>query len=276
MTASWKIIGSFGIAVTLGVVVWSCGGETSGSPTTPSSPSLAVSGPTAGMRVVTAWSCFTATQAGILSPGGDCATRRMDISESYSAALVAPDAPTNLASSVSGGTVTLTWVAPSSGDPATSYVIQAGSAPGASNVAGFDTGSAATSLTVSDVASGAYYVHVRSRNAAGVSAPSNEILLLVVNTSSCTSPPAGPTALVAAVSGSTVKLAWRGSAGATSYVIEAGAAPGASDLANVNTGSAANSLVAQNVSVGLYYVRVRASNACGVSGPSNEVGVSVR
>src|SRR5207244_9415312 len=42
----------------------------------------------------------------------------------------APNAPVNLAAAASGSSVTLTWGAPSGGDPVTNYIIEAGSASG--------------------------------------------------------------------------------------------------------------------------------------------------
>lgn len=87
-------------------------------------------------------------------------------------------APRNLAPSVSGSTVTLTWASPTTGAP-TSYVVQAGSGPGGANLANFDTGSSATTMVASGVGSGNYYVRVYGKNTCGLSPPSNEILLAV-------------------------------------------------------------------------------------------------
>ena len=50
-------------------------------------------------------------------------------------------------------------------------------------------------------------------------------------------------------------------------------APGALDAARVNV--AATSLVANAVPDGVYYVRVRAANARGVSAPSQEIAITV-
>jgi hypothetical protein len=89
----------------------------------------------------------------------------------------APTAPTSLASTVVGDQVTLNWTAPAAGCPATGYVIQAGSAAGASNLALLNVG-ASTSLTVT-APPGTYYVRVVATNAAGGSVPSNEIVVVV-------------------------------------------------------------------------------------------------
>jgi hypothetical protein len=79
--------------------------------------------------------------------------------------------------SIAQNTVTLAWSAGSGN--ATSYVVEAGSSPGLTNLANSDLGSAAPALTATNVAAGTYYVRVRAKNACGVSAPSNEVVLTV-------------------------------------------------------------------------------------------------
>jgi hypothetical protein len=78
---------------------------------------------------------------------------------------------------VSGSTVTLAWNA-STGSPS-SYVVEAGSAAGLSDLANFDTGGTSTTLRATGVGRGDYLVRVRARNACGISAPSNEVLASV-------------------------------------------------------------------------------------------------
>src|SRR5439155_166787 len=139
---------------------------------------------------------------------------RMKIAE----AIVPPGPPTGLAGTVNGSTVVLTWTAPTSGGAPTSYVIQAGYSPGLSNLANFSTGSAATSFTANNVASGVYYVRVLAANAGGTSGASNEISLFV---SACSGPPSAPSGLASLVSGSTVTLSWTAATGSpTNYLID--------------------------------------------------------
>jgi len=57
----------------------------------------------------------------------------------------------------------------------------------------------------------------------------------------------------------------------TSYLVRAGSAPGLSNLAQVDTRSAATTIAVPNVPPARYYVRVHAVNAQGVSVASNEV-----
>ena len=79
------------------------------------------------------------------------------------------------------------------------------------------------------------------------------------------------------MNGSTVTLFWIAAAGApTSYVLEAGSFAGGANVAVSDTGTAATSLTASNVGAGTYFVRVRARNACGTGGASNEAAVVVR
>ena len=181
------------------------------------------------------------------------------------------DTPLNLRASVSGSTVVLTWDSPLAGTPP-NYLIEAGSRPGASDLAQVVV--ADRSLTASEVGSGVYMVRVRSLYADHASGASNEIAVVVGG--GCSRAPDAPTGLVYSVSGSTVTLAWNAVPGAViSYVVVAGYSPGAANAANSDTGSRYTTLVATGVGNGTYYVRLHARNACGVSGPSNEVAVVV-
>lgn len=88
-----------------------------------------------------------------------------------------PQSPSNLRRRWNGSTVTLTWDAPT-GDPnsmPTSYLVEAGTAAGASNVGGLNVGNT-LSFSV-DVPPGTFYVRVRGVNARGVSDPSNEVVV---------------------------------------------------------------------------------------------------
>ena len=88
-----------------------------------------------------------------------------------------PGAPVGLVATVTGGTVVLSWNA-ASGSPAT-YVLEAGSAAGLSNVLVSDLGSVATSLSAS-APPGSYYVRIRAKNSCGTGPASNEILVTVL------------------------------------------------------------------------------------------------
>lgn len=212
------------------------------------------------------------------SPGpsaDDVAGIRFIYPGSSSAPTSAPGAPTALATSSSGSTVFLSWVAPSSGGAPAAYIVEAGSAPGLANLANFSTGNTATSFSASGVGSGSYFVRVKATNASGTSGASNESLLTVGN--ACTGAPLPPAGFTLTFnSGGTVSFVWSAAAGATSYIIEAGSAPGTANLANSNLGSSATAATFSGVGAGTYFVRLRSQNACGTSGgASNEITLVV-
>jgi hypothetical protein len=186
---------------------------------------------------------------------------------------VAQPGPQQLTATVTGTTVTLQW------NPATvtSYVVEAGSAPGLRDRAAVDVGNPAgnpVSVAFVNVAAGIYYVRVRSYLAGvGLTQPSNEALVIVGN--ACTLP---PSALAAAVNSNAVSLTWTAPPSAcqpASYVVQAGSAPGLTDLANISTGSTATFFSAAGVANGTYYVRVRAVYGAAIGDPSNEAIVRV-
>ncbi len=85
-----------------------------------------------------------------------------------------PEAPGTLAASVSGTTVSLAWGLATGN--ATTYVIEAGSASGLSNLVTFPTGNLDTAL-VTAAPPGRYYVRVRAANASGPGPASNEVVI---------------------------------------------------------------------------------------------------
>lgn len=189
-------------------------------------------------------------------------------------AAVAPNPPQSLAAVVNGNTVTLTWLAPATGDMPTSYLVEASLSPGGPLIASFPTTS--TSLVVGSVPNGVYYARVRALNADGSSAPSNEVIVVVPNGGTCQGPPLAPTNLVASVFGTFVTLTWAAPIGgcpAVGYAVQAGSAPGLSDITVINVGN----VTTLNASAppATYYVRVVALNGFGGSLASNEIVVTV-
>jgi predicted phage tail protein len=257
-----------------------CGGG-SRTPAAPSSAiSIAGGAPPAGSSTAApvSWSCFTSSAtAGSFGPAG-CATRLTTarLLPTAGAPVAAPDAPTNLTSTVSGSVVTLSWTAAATGEAATSYQIQAGSSTGQTNIATFDTGSTATSLAIFNVPAGTYFVRVRAVNSIGASAASNEVQVVVGGPPACASISA-PSGLTATIVGTTVTLSWGAPSGCapTSYIIQAGSAPGLSNLANFSTGSTATTFTAAGVGAGTYYVRVLAAATGAQSAPSTEIAFTV-
>jgi hypothetical protein len=120
-----------------------------------------------------------------------------------------------------------------------------------------------------------YYVRVRAVNADGSSAPSNEVIVVVPGGGGCTTPPSAPSNLTSSLFGLLVTLNWTAAGGcpATGYIVQAGSAPGASDVAIINLG--ASTTLSASAPPGTYYVRVVAVNGFGASVASNEIVVSV-
>jgi alpha-L-arabinofuranosidase len=176
--------------------------------------------------------------------------------------------PTALQASVVGQQVTLTWSPPPGDGSVASYVIEAGSMSDASNVVQFDTGSAATTLVV-NAAPGTYYVRVRGWVNGSLSAPTNEVVVVVHGGCGILTPPAAVSHTVSGHTGAgaAVQVMWPSVASATSYLLEAGSRPGLSDLATIESG---HTYLTTMAPPGTYYVRVRARSACGTSAPSDE------
>ena len=85
--------------------------------------------------------------------------------------------------------------------------------------------------------------------------------------------PSPPTGLAAHVSGSAVTLTWQTPGDATDFEVEVGMAPGATTARYAVGDTTVTG--ASNVPPGVYYVRVRARNEVGGSGPSTEIAVVV-
>lgn len=211
----------------------------------------------------------------IMWPDASCGSTASTLGSDDTAAvgnLYPSSRPSNLAATVNGSSVSLRWTAPALGGGVTTYVIEAGSAPGLADLANQETNSVVTSASFVDVPSGLYYVRVRARYGVATSAPSTEVRVAVNFTL-----PGAPRNLSASVSGSTVTLNWAppsSSSVVANYVIEAGSSPGLSDLAQTTIG-AQTSAVFAGVPTGAYYVRVRARNALGTGTASNEITVPV-
>ncbi len=277
---------TLGMCVTLGLAAVGCGTSTPTSPTptgsiaargftdVASTASLAsVSTSARGLAAaIVEWECF----AGGL--GGSCPAARVS-APGVATGEVVITPPSNLTRTVQGTTVLLSWGVPPGSQP-TSYVIEAGSTSGASNITVFDTGSAATGLTVNNVPPGTYFVRVRGKDAAGTGPASNEVTVVVGGSG----PPAAnctPRDLTGIAVGSDVALGWNepsgsgSQCGSNSYLIQVGTSPGASNLAQVSTPGLIPGYTVSGVPAGTYYIRVRSQGPGGLSAPSNEVVVTV-
>ena len=181
-----------------------------------------------------------------------------------------PEPPADLAVSISGSTVLLTWgETPTPG--VTGYRVLAGPWPTAT---GFSTTVPATTTSLAVPApAGVFVVRVTAIGPCGESVPSNPVVLGV---GGAAMPPGEPLDLVAEVTGSTVAFWWAAPVTggvAAAYVLEAGSGPGLSDIARLPLATASASAV--GVPSGTYFVRVRALNAAGAGAASSEIQVVV-
>lgn len=184
----------------------------------------------------------------------------------------APNQPTELAHTLTGQALRLTWVPPAAGPRPEEYVIEVGSFPHGIDLGVFPTGSTRTELSTifNGDNGGQNFVRVRSANRAGAGLQSNEIQVLPRVSGA-------PRTLSAIVTGFSVTLSWSAAnLPVISYIIEAGSASGLADLANFSTGTTATSFTANGVPSGTYFVRARGIGPGGAGPPSNEVTVIVR
>lgn len=181
--------------------------------------------------------------------------------------VVAPDPPDQLAPIVTEGRLTLTWQRPRTGPVPTSYLLEVGTAASRSDIAVIPTST--TVFQFSGVPPGVYFVRVRSVAGAVAGPPSLDSTMVVGNVPA---PPGEPSFLTSSVAGNVVTIRWGAPyfGPVTDYVIEAGTQPGASNIAVFRTGNTATSITIPGVPPGRYYLRMRAVNAIGTSGPSFE------
>lgn len=89
-----------------------------------------------------------------------------------------PAVPTQVGHTKAGDTVTITWGPPPGDERPTTYVVEAGNAPGLNNAGTYVTPGAVTTLS-RQAPPGSFYVRVFSRNACGTSPASSEIVVTV-------------------------------------------------------------------------------------------------
>jgi len=182
----------------------------------------------------------------------------------------APDAPTNLTVSATGTVLTFSWTPATTGSAPTSYTLHVGNAPGATTLPVQSTTD--TSLSVPIAAGGTYFARVRAVNTHGTSVASQEVSVSVATPNPR---PGAPTGLTASFAGRTISIAWTAPTTGdpvTSYTLEVGSAKGLSNLLVVPMG-AGTSFAAPGVPDGVFWLRVRGSNAAGNGPPSQDLGV---
>ena len=160
------------------------------------------------------------------------------------------------------------WNEPTAGGVPTSYAIDVGLAPGATALT---LAAPTTEFQVIGAPPGRYYVRVRGLNAAGSGPPSVDEVLVIGGGAMG---PAVPRFATAWMLGSRLLMHWeRNQYGGdvTHYLVEAGTAAGLANIATIPVSVPAFTF--DGVPPGTFFLRVRAVNAAGVSGPSNEVMV---
>ena len=183
----------------------------------------------------------------------------------------APPAVQNFMVTPNGLNADFTWDAVPG---ATGYKIEVGSAPGLSDLLVLPLGAVTTLSAVAPPPGGVFHVGIRALIGI-LEGPRTEIVVTLPG-GGCTTAPDAPTGLSFTPAGVNVTLNWTASTGcpATSYIVEAGSAPGLSNLGRFDTGSAAPTITASGPS-NTYHVRVLGTNPFGTSGPSNEVIITI-
>jgi hypothetical protein len=134
---------------------------------------------------------------------------------------------------------------------------------------------------------GTFWIIAVKGHTNATTAPASAWLQVVVNVSTCGSAPLAPTSLQnLPTPGTPVALSWTSGPGiepgggdsggcpAKHFLVAAGTAPGLSNIAVLEI-SGAVTILQGTAPAGTYFVRVHARNDFGVSGPSNEVQITV-
>ena len=179
----------------------------------------------------------------------------------------APDAPSGLTVLAQSSTsVTIGWVAPTTGPEPTGFVLEGGLREG-EVLGAIPIGAGARALTV-EAPAGVLYVRLHAVAGADRSAPSNEIRVVV----DVAEPPSAPADLLGLVDGHTVTLSWTNTfAGGTPtqlWLQVSGPQPAVVPIPFGET------FTYTGVPTGTYGLSLIAGNASGMSAPSNAVSLT--
>lgn len=179
-------------------------------------------------------------------------------------------APANLVATAAASAVRLTWDTPATGPLPASYIVEAAPQGGPLMAVARTT---LRELVVPVAPLGTWQVQVRGVTPAGAGQASAAVTL---TSASCSIAPGDVTGLAAMNSGSAVSLAWTAPPPgvAARYRIEVGSAAGLSDLVVFEV-DGQRTWLETTAPPGIYVVRVRAANDCGLGTASNEVIVRV-
>ncbi len=195
------------------------------------------------------------------------------IYEGIPAATSAPNTPTAFTVTSALSTVVMNWTPASTGGQAQRYLIDAGTAPATYNLGTIVVNAPATTISAGPAGIGTYYLRLRAQNALGTSAATSERSVTVGN---CTAPPA-PASLIGSSNDTVVNLQWTPPASGVvqGYQVVAGSAPGLANIAVLPFPATVTNLGGP-VPYATYYVRVHATNVCGISPPSQEITLVVQ
>lgn len=183
---------------------------------------------------------------------------------SVTASPAAPDAPTTLTASASGLTLNLSWTPATTGSTPATFSVEVGNAPGATQLV---QSTASTTLSVVLPTGGTYYARVKAVNVYGTGVASPEVSVTVATPNP---KPGAPQSLAASFTGRTVGITWAAPLTGdpvSNYTLEVGSAPGLANLVVVPVGATLG-FAAAGVPDGVFWVRVRGSNASG-TGPAS-------
>jgi hypothetical protein len=174
----------------------------------------------------------------------------------------APGKPTVTRAEAVGGILNVSWTLAAGASP-TAHRLDFFS--GAALVATVNAGSnTSIAIPIPPGTVGSFTVRVTAFNGS-TAGPTSDPFAFGIATAGCTSAPPTPTGISGAVASGTATVRWNASSGATSYIVQAGAAPGGAEMFNANVGSA-TTVSASGLPPGFRaYVRIIAVNACGQS-----------
>jgi predicted phage tail protein len=182
------------------------------------------------------------------------------------AAAQTPGPPQGLAVNLnSDATLTLVWSPPFTGGAPTGYLVQIGTASGATDILNQQIG-LVQAFRTAVLSPATYFVRVRAVNSSGVSVASNEVTIDVP----CVPPTMAPEGVAWRATASSILVTWEPVPGATGYLVQVGTGSGLSDVAAVNTAGTRTFADVAVPAPGTYFVRVRATQSCGNGPPSTE------
>ena len=164
--------------------------------------------------------------------------------------------------------VALSWAPPADSSAMLGYRLEAGTAPGRVDALTLDLGTHPGQV-FGGVPAGRYFVRVRARFAASLSAPSNDVEV-AIGASACLVPDT-VARVTSGVASGVVTLSWPPAAGALRHRLLIGESAAAPSLALDVAGTA----LATAAPPGRYVVRVAGVNACGIGRASSPVTVIV-